>query len=302
MKLFSFLHNYCFALLILFIGYTNLFAQVKVLSVMPSETDPAISTIHGPNLAVYNSDIDSHQLILMIVGTGGKAAGSRNMDSIFASLGYHVISLDYNNKVIAVICAHSKDSTCFDNYRKEIITGTPVSSEVNVDSTNSILNRFKKMLLYLGKNYPAEGWNQYIKNGNPVWQKIIAAGHSQGAGHAAYLGKMFKLDRVLMFSGPQDYMDSFQRPAAWEVKKGATPPNRYFAFLQLKDPFNIQHQIANCDALLEKAKADTLMIHPGLPIKGKHHILITDIVTKHPHGSTLFPVFKNVWKYMLTSK
>ena len=142
----------------------------------------------------------------MIVGTGAHATDSRAMDSVFASWGYHVISLDYENNVITTVCSPSEDSTCFDRYRKEIITGAAVSEKVQVDSTNSLLNRFNYLLRYLVRKDAAGKWNEFFANGKPVWNKIITAGHSQGAGHAAYLGKMFQLDRVLMFSGPQDYL------------------------------------------------------------------------------------------------
>jgi hypothetical protein len=299
----TYVYRIVFAFIFLFSGSVHLFAQVRVIPVDPAETDAAIPAIHGPHLAVYDPQVRSrHELILMIPGTGGSAAGFHEIDSIFATMGYHVISLDYKNTVITVVCAHSKDSTCYDRFRKEIVTGTPVSAKVEVDSTNSILRRFRSVLSYLAKNDPEGGWNDFIKHGQPRWSRIITAGHSQGAGHAAYLGKMFRVNRVLMFSGPQDYLDDLHCPAGWQAEKGATPPGRYFAFLHLKDPFNVKHQIANCDLLLQSARPDTAMVQPGVPIQGKHHILVNDIATKNPHGSTLSPRFRNVWTYMLGRK
>jgi hypothetical protein len=151
------------------------------------------------------------------------------------------------------------------------------------------------------KNDPKGGWGQFLTNGSPVWSRIIVAGHSQGSGHAAYIGTLFKVDRVLMFSGPQDYMDDLHRPAPWQADKRATPPSRFFAFLALKDPFNVHHQIANCMMLMHLSKPETLMVKPGEAIHGDCHILINNIPTKHPHGSTLSPQFTNVWKYMVTA-
>jgi hypothetical protein len=287
----------------LFSGYLSVSAQVKVLPVIPGKTNPAIQQVHSPHLAVYDPRVHSKgKLILMFVGTGGSAARLRGMDSIFATMGYHAISLEYENNVITTACSQSKDSACFNYFRKEIITGTPVSSKVKVDSVDSILNRFRKLLRYLVKNDPEGGWGRFVKHGKPRWNRIITAGHSQGAGHSAYLGKMFKVSRVLVFSGPQDYLDVFHKPAGWQSRKSATPPDRYYAFLHMKDPFNIKHQLANCDALMQKSKPDSVMVHPGVPVKGHHHILVTDIPTKAPHGSTIQPEFKNVWRYMLTGK
>ncbi len=290
------------ALMVLFLGSANLCAQVKVLLVNPGKTDPAIETVHGPNIALYDPSVPSrHRLYFFITGTGGSAVGSERMDSIFATWGYHAISIDYEDNVIAVACAHSLDSTSFGRYRDAIVTGAPVSNKIKVDTANSILNRFQKLLVYLVKNDPDGGWGQFVKNGQPVWSRIIVAGHSQGTGHAAYIGKMFRVDRVFMFSGPQDYMDNLHRPAPWQGDKSATPPSRFFAFLAMKDPFNVHHQIANCMMLMDLSKPDTLIVKPGETIHGDYQILINNIPTKWPHASTLFPEFENVWKYMLTA-
>jgi len=285
---------------LLMTAFNSLQAQVRILSVDPSATSPSIERVHSAHIAAYDNNIPSkHRLILMIVGTGGYASGTRAMDSIFATMGYHVISLDYENNVITTVCSHSEDSSCFDRYRQEIITGDQVSDEVNVDKTNSLLNRFNYLLEYLIKYDPAGKWNEFYADGRPEWNKIISAGHSQGAGHAGYLGKMFKLSRVLMFSGPQDYLDDLHKPGAWQSRKSATPPSRFFAFLNLKYPFNIHHQLADDMALMNFSRIDTLMVQPGVPVQGHAHILVNDIPTNNPHGSTITLQFANVWKYML---
>jgi hypothetical protein len=233
---------------------------------------------------------------------GGHASDSRGMDSIFATMGYHVISLDYENSVITTVCSHSEDSTCFDNFRREIITGDPVSDKVEVDKTNSLLNRFNYLLRYLVKHDPEGKWNEFYAGGQPVWNKIISAGHSQGAGHAGYLGKMFKLSRVLMFSGPQDYLDDLHKPGSWQSMKSATPPWRFFAFLHVKDPFNVHHQLADDMKLMNLSHIDTIMVQPGVPVRGHAQILVNDIQTNNPHGSTISLQFANVWKYMLNEE
>lgn len=293
----------CISCAALFFIAGALSAQVKVLSVAPPQTDPLIRTVHGPHIAVYSRGMRSqHLLYLFFPGTGGRAAGSKKMDSIFAVKGLHAISLDYENNVVAVSCAHGTDSTAFDRYREEIVTGRPVSEKVSVDSANSILNRFQKLLIYLVKKDPDGGWNEFVKDGGPIWSKIIVAGHSQGSGHAAYIGKIYKVNRVIMFSGPQDYLDDLDMPAPWQTGKSATSPAKYYAFLNLKDAFNVKHQIANCMKLMQQSQPDTLMVLPGESIHGHKHILINDIPTKDHHGSTISPVFENVWEYMATGE
>lgn len=274
-------------------------AEVRVLRVDPQQTDRAIATVHGAHIALYDPQAASrHRLFLFLVGTGRSAESSLDIDRAFAGWGYNAISLDYEDDVIAVSCAHSQDSACFDHYREAIVTGDEVSEKIRVDSANSILNRFQKLLVFLARHDPNGRWDQFLSNGQPRWSRIVVAGHSQGAGHAAYIGKLFRVDRVMMFSGPQDYLDDLHEPAPWQARKSATPRSRFFAFLNQEDPFNVQHQIANCMALMNISEPDSLTVTPGEVIHGDHHILVNDYPTKRHHGSTLFPQFENVWKYM----
>ncbi|HLR37030.1 MAG TPA: hypothetical protein VK084_03210, partial [Chitinophagaceae bacterium] len=201
--------------------------------------------------------------------------------------------------VISTICEHSKNKGCSYQFRKEIITGQPLSPKTGVDSVNSILNRFTTFIKYLAHHDSSGHWRQFLKGGKIAWNKVIVAGHSQGAGHAAMLGKMFKVHRALIFSGPQDYLIDLEMPSPWLSGKSATPENRFYAFLHKEDPFNVDYQIANCSELMQHVPHDTLMVYAGKPIKDKSHILVTNIDTQNPHGSTLSPVFINVWKYML---
>jgi hypothetical protein len=288
------------------LGCVNLHAQVKVQRVAPEQTDAAIETVHGPHLAVYDPQVASnHRLFVFLVGTGAKAESSLTIDSAFAGWGYRVISLDYENTVLAASCVHSTDIACFDDYREAIVTGAPVSAKISVNRANSILNRLQKLLVYLVQHDPEGAWGEFVVDGQPDWSRIVIAGHSQGSGHAAYIGKMFRVDRVLMFSGPQDYLDGFDKPAPWQARAGATPPSRYFAFLNENDPFNVHHQIANCAALMGLKNPEPMTIDAGKEIQGNqiqgdHQILINDL-TQGPHGSTLRPQFENVWKYMVTA-
>ncbi len=287
-----------FAFLILMLASVDIRAEMTLLHVDPQQTDPAIEEVHGPHIALYDPQVASaHRLLVFFVGTGSKAESSLTIDSAFTKWGYHAIGLDYENSVLAVSCAHSQNSACFDHYREAIVTGAPVSDEINVDRANSILNRLQKLLVYLVKNDPDGGWSEFVADGQPVWSRVVVAGHSQGSGHAAYLGKMFDVDNVLMFSGPQDYLDDLGEPAPWQARPSATPPSRFFAFLNENDPFNVHHQIANCMVLMGLSNAETLMIEPGQVIEGDHQILINS-ETERAHGSTLLSEFENVWRYL----
>ena len=291
------------ALTILAWGAGSLCAQVKILFVEPGQTDPAIAPVHGPHLAVYDLQAAArHRLFFFIAGTGARATNSLAMCRTFAQWGYPAISLDYENSVIATASAHSLDPTSFDRYRNAIVTGAPGSDLIKVDAPNSILNRFQKLLVFLVKNDPQGGWNEFVQDGKPAWSRIMVAGHSQGSGHAAYIGKLFNVDRVLIFSGPQDYLADLHQPAPWLSGKSATPFSRFFAFLSQNDPFDSSHQEANCLMLMQLPKLETLAVKPGEVVQGDYQILLNDSPRKNAHGSTLSLQFTNVWQYMVSEK
>ena len=276
-------------------------AQDKLLRIDPPQTDAAIESVHGPHLALYDPAVPSnHRLLLYFVGTGVHTEDSLTMDRSFVRLGYHVIALDYDNTVVAASCVHSSSSSCFDSYRAAIVSGTPGSDKIRVDPANSILNRFEKLLAYLAKEDAGGKWNEFFADEKPAWNHIVLAGHSQGSGHAAYIAKLYAVDKVLMFSGPQDYLSDLDKPAPWESRPSATPPSRFYAFLNTNDPFNESHQLASCEALMHLAKAQPYKVEPAQSITGAHQILVTDADSKHAHNSTVSPQFENVWQYLGT--
>ncbi|RFS26523.1 hypothetical protein DVR12_01680 [Chitinophaga silvatica] len=279
-------------------------AQLKFTTVDPSATAAGITEVHSGHLVVQPArEKNKNLLIIMIPGTGGNAADQRfkTLDSSLAVEGYSVISLDYVNQVVTTVCSKSTDSTCFDNFRQEIFYGTPVSDKVKVDSVNSILNRITKLLVYLEKNDPKGGWANFIRNGKPRWDRIIAAGHSQGAGHAGFIGQHYAVKGVMMLSGPQDYLQEFNSPAAWQRQKGKTPVDKYYAFLHIRDPYVFDYQLKDVQALRHTAAIDTVMVQPGVPFKSNRHVMVTDIESQNPHGSTLDTEFNNVRAHILNA-
>ena len=74
-----------------------------------------------------------------------------------------------------------------------------------VKPKNSINFRLVKLFEYLDDMDPSQGWSKLIKGGTePNWKKITVIGHSQGAGHVAYLAQKKKLMGASMISGPKD--------------------------------------------------------------------------------------------------
>mmetsp|Transcript_39222 Transcript_39222/g.57281 ORF Transcript_39222/g.57281 Transcript_39222/m.57281 type:complete len:383 (+) Transcript_39222:230-1378(+) len=81
-----------------------------------------------------------------------------------------------------------------------------------VDARDSIAGRLGLLLAELDSLYPDEGWDRFYKAGGaypdslpmPKWGKITFSGHSQGAGHAAYLAATRLVHGAVLISGPQD--------------------------------------------------------------------------------------------------
>ena len=65
---------------------------------------------------------------------------------------------------------------------------------------------------WLAANDAAHGWSSYLTTADPSsppetqidWTKIVVAGHSQGGGHAAAVGKLFPVARVVQLSASCD--------------------------------------------------------------------------------------------------
>ncbi len=267
---------------------------------MPSDTEGSIVAVHGPHLAsTPDLKLRRNKLVISISGTGGGADAMIAFDSVASLAGFHTISLDYKNEVITTVCRFSRDSSCYDSFRREIVFGTPVSDTVHVDSVNSLYNRIYRLLTFLSAHFPMGGWEHFYKDRKMIWTNIIAVGHSQGAGHAAYLGKNFALNKVIILAGPQDFLDHFNKPAPWISGKSKTAPGRYFALLHPHDPFGFEKQLSSC-LLLSQSRLKYTISANASGLKGAAgNILITHVRTNNPHGSVMLPVQAEAWRYML---
>lgn len=279
-------------------GAISCFGQKAVREISPVATQPTMAVVHGNHL-VSSPDHKKgkNKLLISMAGTGSSAEGLAAFDSVGNALGFHTISLDYKNEVVTTVCRASFDSSCFDSFRQEIVFGTPVSDTVRVDSTNSLYNRIYRLLEFLSAQFPKEGWASFFQNRKIVWANITVAGHSQGAGHAAFLGKHFLLSKVIILAGPQDFLDYFNRPAPWINREGKTPPERYVALLHQMDPYGFEKQLASCLILSQTQVRDT--VSADQLKSGSCNIMVTHVKTKNPHGSVVQAIHADAWKYLL---
>lgn len=218
-------------------------AQVE-RDILPATANAVLPASDAANFTV-NPDpavAPRGRLFVMLPGTTAIPRLYRSVVRTGAARGWHGIGLTYPNATtVGDFCAPTNDPNCTGNTRREIITGDNSSSVVTVDSANAITGRLVSLLSYLNRTFPAEGWGQYLRGGTVDWALVTVAGHSQGAGHAAYMAKLFSLDRTVMFSGPADLPVGGDSAARWFSLPNITPVSRQYGFTHLDDelvPYN----------------------------------------------------------------
>jgi hypothetical protein len=233
----------------------------------------------------------------------------RSFDSVAALEGYHAISIDYPNNRNTATFINSPDKEAFNKFRQELDFGTPVSDSVNVDSLNCVTNRIAKLVLYLAKTRPTEGWNNFLDHGHIRWELVTLAGHSQGAGHVGYIGHAFKVHKVIMLSGPQDFLSNFDMPAPWLSADSKTPYSNYYSFLHDNDAYITQRQIRNDLAAMHTDSSVIYRFQNMDAFPKQKKIFISEITVKQNvspqnigalnHMSTIMPLHSEVWKWLL---
>lgn len=294
--------------ILLFVTGTTCFSQINTFYVKPVQTDINYAAVQDSNLVVRNTTTNINKLFLFIGGTGSNTQQYQAICNFAGNLGYDVINLSYPNTVAAASLGSSTDSMVFDKYRQEVCYGTPLSSDVTVDTLNSIYTRTVRLLNYLNTTYPTQNWNQYLINPTTLdWSKIAVGGHSQGGGHACYFAKFNDVERVLMFSSPNDYSNYFSNSANWLRNSGVTAMNKHFTYLNLLDeivPFN--KQLINLQGLGLYPLYDTTYVDISIAPYSNSHCLYTTqtpgLAILYHNTTTKFSLINNsVWMYMLTS-
>jgi len=287
---------------------STVFSQINTFYVLPLQTDINYVAVQDSHLVVRNTVTNINKLFLFIGGTGSNTQSYQTISNFAGNLGYDVINLSYENNVAAASLANSSDSLVFDKYRQEVCYGTPTSADVAVDTLNSIYTRTVKLINYLNTTYPTQNWNQYLINSTTLdWTKIAVGGHSQGGGHACYFAKYNNVERVLMFSSPNDYSNYFSNAANWLRTPGITPINKHFAYLSLLDEvIAFNKQLVNLQGLGLYPFYDTTYVDiSSSPYSNSHCLYTTQtpgLAILYHNSTTKFSILNNaVWTYLLTS-
>lgn len=290
--------------------------NLVIHSVKPGQTADNIQNNHNHQVYYHTSVARKNKLLVFLGGAYSDPSDYTKFCTHAASQGFHVINLAYMNTVSVQTCANSNDQSCFEAFREEIHTGNSVSSEVNINAANSVLNRLKQLLVYLVQQYPAEGWDTYLAGDQPLYDRMLLAGHSLGSGQAAYFAYHHQVERLIVFAGPNDFSQQAGMPAPWLSGNSVTPANRFYGLLHLnEDVLTYENQrqawmamsltpgnVINADILSNVSQGNrafytNITPKPGLiQIGRKHSAMIADAYTPESNGQ---PVLAPVWTYLL---
>jgi hypothetical protein len=210
------------------------------LQIDPNATDSNISSATATPFGYHlvwpversrtPGSLDKALLYLFLPATSAKPSDYTLIQQEAVDLGYHVIGLAYPNvDAVVGICnptsTYSERQACYLNVRQQTVGGIPRDTTyTHVSDANTIYNRLTKLLVYMGENYPDEGWGGFLdETGSPKWSRIVVAGHSQGGGNAALIGKLNLVARVVMISSPPD--GCFDHDGLPGSLPGCTDPN-----------------------------------------------------------------------------
>src|SRR3989441_5398880 len=195
-------------------------APLVVRTIAPQLTDPAIDRALANHYVWLDTAARLNHKLFLFLPSGRSAPDTFQLvGQEAARLGYHVISLMYQNDLILVaLCgaaaarSAADGSACYESARLDIVDGGDRSSSIpelvqagfDISVPNGIDNRLTKLLLYLDAQFPDEGWSRFLERGQLKWSRIAVGGHSQGGGEAAMIAKIRLVPRVVMFSSVPD--------------------------------------------------------------------------------------------------
>jgi hypothetical protein len=283
------------------------------VSLSPKELDPAVSKYPAPEFAYFDPKATPQaHLVVYLVGANNKPERGRTMGQFLAGLGFRVVVPGYANDYdIRALCmpAGTPDPDCHGKLRLEALEGIDHSPHIAITPPDSLESRIVQMLRGLAKSAPAMGWDKYLAGDKPRWEEIIVAGHSHGASSSGLIGKVRKVHRVVMLSGPFD--NRAGEPAAWTKLPPATPPDRVFGFSHMKEEQYAGH-IKDWAAMGLPAFGPLVVVETAAPPFSGSHQLVTSLPPANggnPHGTTaagkaapLAPdghyVYEAAWRYL----
>lgn len=182
-----------------------------------------------------------------------------------------------------------KDDLFLSKIRLEAATGRDLSNAVNIPKPDCIMERAYQLVRWLDHENREGGWKQFLtRDGKDLqWDKVILSRISHGSTTAARLAKESRVDRVVMFSGPRDQFESWQKLAS------ATPENRFFGFAHVLDDGWIGEHYQRSWQLLELQKYGAIVDvdHTVFPFENTRRLTTAaDVTGDHNRAHLLIMV------------
>ena len=207
--------------------------------------------------------------------------------------------------------APPKDDLFLSKIRLEAATGEDHSPAVSIPKPDGIMERSYQFVKWLHRENPEGNWKQFLtRDGKDLqWDKVILAGISHGSTTAARMAKHVRVDRVVMFSGPRDQFE------VWQKLPSATPGNRFFGFTHVLDDGWIGDHYRRSWQLMELQKYGSIVNVETTPFPyANSRRLTTDADVKGDRGrahNAVIPgrpavkvggkyLHESVWRYLFT--
>lgn len=227
--------------------------------------DPDAGTALGNQVAAFDTRVAPRgYLVVYLHGAGAPGTcGSVAHEDFLAVRGFHVIGPCYSSNYGVGNCGNDIGSC-----RLEAFDGVDRTTVIDITRSDSIEERIIRMLGRLQTLNPQGGWEYFLVDGQPRWDRIIISGISHGASTAALIAKVRPVARAVMLSGP---LDTGQ---AWLTMSSITPADRQWGFTHSVDVQHAGHLAAFGALMLPGAPQ---RIESGAPPWSDSHRLFTSI-------------------------
>ncbi len=297
--------------------------RIRVEYIDPLQTDPMMTPLTDlPDsinrnldhlIAVPKTLSTDGVLYVHLPGSGGLPEDYQIITKHAAKIGYHVINLAYPNwPAVRTLIQDQTDPQLPEQIRRERLFGENQTNLIKVTPVDCIENRLVRLLEYNSLQYPDEQWDQFLYENHTLrWDRIVVGGHSQGAGHAAYLAKLYRLRGIILFAGPGDYVKDYGS-APWLFKENMISSEDMFGFTHRLDP--VSRLFFNHQSLLGMDVFGSVQRVDGKTSDElDSHILtswILDISERNFHNAVAvddyipskgnIPIYEPVWTYMFS--
>jgi hypothetical protein len=231
-----------------------------------------------------------------------------------SSYGFHSIQVHYANGWFGKLYGNKppEDDLFLSKVRLEAATGKDFSKAVDIPEPDGMMERALQFVKWLDKKNPQARWDGFLTPDRKSlrWDRVIVSGASHGSTTAARFAKHQRVSRVVMFSGPRDQYE------VWQKLPSATPENCYFGFTHtLDDGWKNDHYCRSWELLgLAKFGAVTDVDQAKSPYGHSRRLITSANVGNNPgraHSASVpggaavkdkkgAYIHEDVWRYLFT--